>query len=80
MTQITVTLENGADANLINKIFQNVKGVLKTHINEKKDKVFTRSKDKEAEEWINNLHDLVKRVDKSVIDMNDDRTRYILSK
>ena len=37
-------------------------------------------KESEAETWIKELHELVNNVDRSVIDMSDERTKYIMSR
>lgn len=93
MTQIIVTLERDANPSLLQKIFENIKGVLTTsvksyHVNEAKEKVI--SKEEEASEatkltpekidWLNRLNALCDNIDRSVIDLDDEKTRYILSK
>lgn len=77
MTQLLVTLENGADSSFLSKIIENLKGVLNVSsqvINTAK------SNDRNTEEWIRKMRSLSKRVDTSVIDHSDERTQYILSK
>ena len=76
MTQMTVWLDNDANPAVIKKVLQNMKGVMKISLQKKK----TKKEDAKAQKWINDLHRLVNNVDRSVIDMNDERTRYILSK
>lgn len=87
MTQIIAVIDDGADARLIRRIFENVKGVLSTSITVKSDKPTQIMKlnkshktNKEKEEWLNKLNHLYNDIDRSSIDMNDERTRYILSK
>lgn len=75
MTKITAILEKDADPNLIRQIFENVKGVLNVTIQKEK---IGKEKNEEAEEWIKKLHKLQNNIDKSAIDMNDERTRYIM--
>ena len=76
MTQMTVWLDNDANPAVIKKVLQNMKGVMKISLHKEKKK-----KDEvKAQEWINELHRLVNNVDRSVIDMKDERTRYIMSK
>lgn len=36
--------------------------------------------EKEADEWMDTLHSIKRDVDPSVIDLDDDRTRYIMGK
>lgn len=76
MTQIVVTLENGADSGLLRRMIENMRGVLKASIHSDP----SSSVISEADEWLNKLHDIRKDIDTSVIDMNDERTRYIMSK
>lgn len=76
MTQMTVWLDNDANPAVIKKVLQNMKGVMKISLQKDKHK----KEDVKAQEWINELHRLVNNVDRTVIDMNDERTRYILSK
>ena len=76
MTQMTVWLDNDANPAVIKKVLQNMKGVMKVSLRKGKNK----KEEVKAQEWINELHRLVDNVDRSVIDMNDERTRYIMSK
>ncbi|MCH5242949.1 MAG: hypothetical protein J1F67_11140 [Muribaculaceae bacterium] len=87
MTQITATISNEADPDLIRQIFENIKGVIETSISFKGDKnaeendpidpaVLTQEK----KEWLNKLNRLYNNVDREAIDVNDEKTRYILSK
>lgn len=76
MTQMTVWLDNDANPAVIKKVLQNMKGVMKISLKKDKDK----KEEIKTQEWINDLHRLVNNVDRSVIDMNDERTRYIMSK
>ena len=58
MTQILVTLENGADSTLLQRMIENMKGVLKASVQS----------------------NVQSRIDTSVVDMDDERTRYLMSK
>ena len=87
MTQITATLAKEADPNLIRQIFDNVKGVIETSITFKKeeepiDDNLTKENNlsPEKKEWLNKLNHLYNNVDREAIDLNDERTQYILSK
>lgn len=75
MTQIVVTLENGADSTFIRRMIENMKGVLKASVHRQ-----TMSADEDANEWLNKLRSIKHDVDPSLIDMDDERTRYIMSK
>lgn len=79
MTQIVVTLEKGADSSLLQRMIENMKGVLKATVRAKEG---TKEKEsnKENQEWIDLLHSVKNKVDSSLIDMDDERTRYIMSK
>ena len=72
MTQIVVTLDKDADSKLLRKMIENMKGVLKTSIKRE-------TKDKK-EDWLDKLHSIKDAIDPSLIDMNDERTRYIMGK
>ena len=87
MTQITATLSKEADPNLIRQIFDNVKGVIATSITfnkEEKNSNDILSKGNklspEKRNWLNKLNHLYNNVDRDAIDLNDERTQYILSK
>ena len=75
MTQIVVTLDNTADTSLLRKMIENMKGVIKTSVQSIK-----KTESDEADEWIKKLHDIKRDIDPSLIDMNDERTKYIMSK
>ena len=87
MTQIIATLSKEADPNLIRQIFDNVKGVIATSITFKKEEENSNdilSKESklspEKRDWLNKLNHLYNNVDRDAIDLNDERTQYILSK
>lgn len=73
MTQILVTIDNNADASLLRRMIENLKGVIATSVQSIK-------KTDDAEEWISNLHDIKRKINPDLIDMNDERTKYIMSK
>lgn len=73
-TEIIVTLENGADSNLISNIIENIKGVMKASIQKE------QKKDNRHDEWMRKINELSNSIDPSIIDMTDERTRYIMSK
>lgn len=75
MTQIVVTLENDADTTLLRRMIENMKGVMQTSIRSVKNNDI-----EEADAWMKKLHAIKQSIDPSVIDMSDDRTRYIMSK
>lgn len=87
MTQITATLSNEADPNLIRQIFENVKGVIATSVTFKKEAEhanYVLSEESnlspEKKDWLNKLNRLYNNVDRGAIDLNDERTQYLLSK
>ena len=53
-----------------------MKGVLKVSIH-RDEKTLDKEKTV-SEEWVKDLHKIVNRIDRSVIDIDDERTRYIL--
>lgn len=76
MTQIVVTLENGADSNLLRRAIENMRGVIKAKIQRD---ASVHSSDETAD-WISDMKALSQKVDPSIIDLNDERTKYIMSK
>ena len=72
-TEIIVTLETGADINLISQIIENIKGVLKASVQ----KETTYEEALRHEEWMRKINELSNRVDPAIIDLSDERTRYI---
>ncbi|MDE7412572.1 MAG: hypothetical protein K2N05_02105 [Muribaculaceae bacterium] len=94
MTQIIVTLENDVNPNFIKKIFESIRGVVKTSVHistidenlhtskpsintgESHKKVFSEEKMR----WLENLDTLCNSIDRTAIDLDDEKTRYILSK
>lgn len=75
-TEIIVTLETGADINLISQIIENIKGVLKASVQ----KETTYEEALRHEEWMRKINELSNRVDPAIIDLSDERTKYIMSK
>lgn len=76
MTQIVVTLEKGADSSLLQKMIENMKGVLRTSLQSS----VKSQTEKDSDDWLETLHSIKKGIDPSLIDMSDDRTRYLMSK
>ena len=72
-TEIIVTLENGADSSLISNIIENIKGVLKTTVQKES------AGDKKHDDWMRKINELSNSLDSSIIDMSDEKTRYIMS-
>lgn len=77
MTQILVTLENGADSNLIQRIIENIKGVFHTTVETHSS---ANNISKEHIEWMEKIKNLTESFDSSLIDMEDERTRYLMNK
>ena len=75
MTQILVTLDNNADTSLLRRMIENMKGVLATSV-----QTIKKPESEEVEEWLNNLHEIKRSINADLIDMTDERTRYIMSK
>ena len=76
MREMIVSLSPGVDENLLKNFLENVKGVWKITFREVPDK---KPIDK-TEIWINNLRSIRDDIDHSLIDMDDERTKYLLSK
>lgn len=75
MTQILVTLDNTADTSLLRRMIENMKGVIETSVQSIK-----KSDYDNPDEWIRNLHAIKNSINPDLIDMDDERTRYIMSK
>lgn len=76
MTQIVVTLDSNADENLLRRMKENMKGVVKTSLNHSE----SRHQSKTGSNFIETLHEIKQSIDPSIIDLNDPRTNYIMSK
>ena len=77
MTQIIVTLEPGADSSFLQRVINNMKGVFRTSVTENtQSEVNGMGKN----EWLEKLHEIKKDINPEVIDWDDERTKYLLSK
>ena len=81
MDQLIVTLEPGADKALLRKMIKNIKGIadviLKKESAPQKNKTIKKI-NKETDDWIQEMRELSNSFDSSVVDLNDERTKYIL--
>ncbi len=75
MTQFVVTLENNANTSLLRRMIENMKGVLNVSVSRS-----SKDVDEETKQWIDKMNYLGDSIDSSILDMNDDRTKYILGK
>ncbi|MCH5225424.1 MAG: hypothetical protein J1D77_05460 [Muribaculaceae bacterium] len=84
MDQLIVNIEPGANVAFLRKIIKNIKGigdvVLKKDVKVQSKGKSMKKTDKKTEEWIRKMRELSNSIDSSMIDMNDERTRYIMSK
>ena len=76
MRQMVLTLTPDVDENVIIKILENIKGIWKISIKEsvEEDEI------ERADRLIHNLREIRKDIDRSKIDLNDERTIYLMSK
>ena len=77
MTQIIVTLEPGADTFFLKRVIDNMKGVFRTSVEENSISVTNENK---SNEWLEKLHQIKRDINPDVIDRDDERTRYLMSK
>lgn len=77
MTQIIVTLEPGADTSFLKKAIDNMKGVFRTYVEENSKSITNENK---SNEWLEKLHQIKSDINPDLVDMNDERTRYLMSK
>lgn len=73
MTQLIVTIEKEADPSVIRQVLQNIKGILS--VKEKEDTLPF-----DLKKWEQKLTSMREKINPSLIDMEDERTRYIMSK
>ena len=74
MTQIIVTLDKDTNPLKLKNIIDGLKGVFSTTIKEK-------SEDSIEKEWADSFKRLNEmKIDPSLIDLDDERTKYIMSK
>lgn len=80
MTHMTVTftLGQGNDSTVLKRILRSMKGVLCTNVTIHDDSATEKTERTTA--WIEKMRNLSNGVDSSVIDLDDDRTRYLMSK
>lgn len=72
MTRMVLTLEPGADSNMLKSFFENIKGVYSIKIENPKEIETKKSKK------LRLISELAGSIDPDIIDLNDDKTRYIL--
>ena len=90
MTKISFAITNDTNPSSIRQLLENIKGVLVGSISIETDKKaeadYINTIQQETAEtarhndYMKKLHQLVSSIDKSAIDHNDEKTRYILSK
>lgn len=76
MTQIVVTLETGADSTFLRRMIENMKGVLNTSLQFRS----SVAKSDPTDSWINRMQELSMKMDSSILDLDDERTRYIMER
>ena len=96
MTKIIVKLDNDVNPNFIKKIFESIRGVVRTSVHittpdehpssseslrtSHKNCLHTETLPIEKRRWLEQLDMLCNNIDRSVIDLDDEKTQYILSK
>ena len=80
MTQITLTIELEKESNIptLRKLIKNMKGVVKVTTSKPQSIKKTKKSKREIENWIEDVKWLANNFDSSTLDMNDERTRYIM--
>ena len=76
MNEIVVKLTPAADVSLLQRAFENMKGVFSVPLR----KTDNDEEKSASSEWLDKLHEIKREINPSVIDMDDDRTKYIMSK
>lgn len=76
MNVIRVTIDESADVSFLQKMIENIKGVVRTtherSVNNEDSPDFKR--------WVDDLRSIKDCIDHSKIDISDERTKHILSK
>lgn len=78
MRELIVTLDNSADISLLQRMIENMKGVIRATVASASPKEFKQREDNK--QWIDMLHSVKNEINTALIDMTDERTRYIMSK
>lgn len=80
MTQLTVTftLNDAADRSLLKRMLKGMKGVLCNNVTIHEEQTVPSASKTDA--WIEKMRALSNSVDPSIVDMDDDRTCYIMAK
>lgn len=76
MTQFVVSIDQNADFSLLKRIIENLKGVVNVSIS----KSNQSTSDTDTQLWIKKMKALSDGINKFPIDMDDERTKYLMSK
>ena len=76
MRQLTLTLTKDADIDIINRILENIKGIENISYSES----FKKDNKRKAQNLINKIREIRDEIDLDKIDLDDERTKYLLSK
>ncbi|MCH5241422.1 MAG: hypothetical protein J1F67_03230 [Muribaculaceae bacterium] len=74
MTRMILTLEPGADSNILKSLFENIKGIGSIKIEN------YEKNESEKEKKLRLINELAGSLDPSIIDWNDERTQYIMKR
>lgn len=78
MKQMVLTLSPEVDENLLIKILENIKGIWKITLEETDNS--ENSQIEQTEAWLRNLREIRDSIDLKAIDMDDEKTKYLLAK
>ena len=80
MTQmfLTLDLDDTAKPSEIKKVIRNIKGIIKVSSKHLSPSSSTKREIKEDEEWMGMINKLRNSVNPKEIDMDDEKTRYIM--
>ena len=78
MKQMVLTLSPEVDENLLIKILENIKGIWKITLEETDNSENSHTEQTEA--WLRNLREIRDSIDLKAIDMDDEKTKYLLAK
>lgn len=73
MTELIVTIDNEADPSIIRQVLKSIKGILSVREN-------TQPKSQEIKDLEHKLASMRRKVDPALIDLEDERTQYLMSK
>lgn len=80
MAELIVEIENNVDTNFLRRIIENIKGVRNVSFNHATSLTSKQRLTQPQKNWLQRMEALGGSIDWDIVDMSDEKTRYILSK